>query len=145
MKRDAKSKMLPIIVGFHRQEAIPRQGKSAKQLKSWRRSTRESQWEGTSRVGLRSISDELSIEKPPDSTSTSYLVAKGEMGDAPASIGRRSWCSHLQPLPGCWATSCGFRRNNPVPNPAPTSSSSNMPIGIRSWTTDGAGKMAQHP
>jgi len=32
-------------------------------------------------MGLRSISDELSIE---DSTSTSYLAAKAEMGDAPA-------------------------------------------------------------
>jgi len=37
-------------------------------------------------MGHRSISDELSIE---DSTSTSYLTAKAEMEDAPASIGRR--------------------------------------------------------
>jgi len=51
----------------------------------------------------RSISDELSIE---DSTSTSYLTAKAEMKNAPASIERRnygrplrdSWRSHHQPL-----------------------------------------------
>jgi len=53
------------------------------------RYTRESQWEGTCRVGLRSISDEVSIEEPLDSTSTNYLAAKAEMEDAPASIGRR--------------------------------------------------------
>jgi len=28
---------------------------------------------------------------------------------------------------------------------SPTSSRSNMPIGIRSWSPDGAGKMAKHP
>jgi len=42
-------------------------------------------------MGLRSISDELSIEEPPDSTSTSYLAAKAEMENAPASIGRRKY------------------------------------------------------
>jgi len=31
-------------------------------------------------VGIRSISDELSVEEPPDSTSTSYLAAIAEMG-----------------------------------------------------------------
>jgi len=41
-------------------------------------------------MGHRSISDELSIEEPPDSTSTSYLAAKAEMDDAPASIGRNA-------------------------------------------------------
>jgi len=54
-------------------------------------------------MGHRSISDELSIK---DSTSTSYLTAKVEMQDAPASVGRRkygrplrdSWRSHHQPL-----------------------------------------------
>jgi len=49
---------------------MPRQG--IEQLKRWRRSTREFQWEGTCRVGFRSISD----EEPPDSTSTSYFAAK---------------------------------------------------------------------
>jgi len=54
-------------------------------------------------MGHRSNSDELSIK---DSTSTSYLTAKAEMQDAPASLGRRkygrplrdSWRSHHQPL-----------------------------------------------
>jgi len=73
-------------------------------------------------VGLRSSSDELSIEKPPDSTSTSYLAAKAEMENA---------------------ASCSIRRKSPVRNLAPTSSRYNMPIGIRSWTADG--KMAKHP
>jgi len=36
-----------------------------------------------------------------------------------------------EPLPGCWAALCSIRRNNPVPNSAPTSSRSNMPIGTR--------------
>jgi len=102
------------------------------------RSTRESQWEGICQVGFRSISDELSIEEPLDSTSTSYLAAKVEMEDAPASIRRRkrcrllrpSWRSHNQPLPGCWATTCNIRKNNTVPNPTFTSSRSNMPFGI---------------
>jgi len=35
-------------------------------------------------MGHRSISDELCIE---DSTSTTYLTAKAEMQDAPASVG----------------------------------------------------------
>jgi len=39
-------------------------------------------------MGHRSIYDELSFEETPDSTSTSYLTAKAEMDDAPASIGR---------------------------------------------------------
>jgi len=37
-------------------------------------------------MGLRSMSDEVSIE---DSTSTTYLTAKAAMEDAPPSIGRR--------------------------------------------------------
>jgi len=32
MKNDAYSKLFPIIVGFHRQEPIPQQGKSAEDL-----------------------------------------------------------------------------------------------------------------
>ncbi|XP_037731721.1 uncharacterized protein LOC119562577 isoform X2 [Drosophila subpulchrella] len=37
------------------EEAIPQQGESAEYFKCWRRSSRESQWEGTFRVGLRSL------------------------------------------------------------------------------------------
>jgi len=49
----------------------------------------ESNSVGFCRVGFCSISDELSIEEPQDSTFTSYLAAKVEMEDAMASIGRR--------------------------------------------------------
>jgi len=62
------------------------------------------------------------------------------MADALGSKGTRkkggSWRSHYQPLSEWWSTSCSIRRNHPVPNPAPTSSTSNIPIGTRSWTAD---------
>jgi len=96
----------------------------------------------------RTISDKLYIGTPQDSTSTSFLAAKAEMEDALDSIGKRkkgrplrdSWRCHYQPLPGCWATSCSIRRNNPIPSPAPSSSRSNKAIETRSWTTDGGMK-----
>jgi len=103
-------------------------------MSSWRRSTRESQWEGTYRVGLRSLHGHLliSIGDPQDFTSTSYLAAKADMEEALASIGRRApdKVQLEEPLPGCWATFSSIRRKTPVPNPAPTSSRSNMPIEI---------------
>jgi len=53
---------------------------------------RESQWEGTCRVGLRAIFEELSIEEPLDSTSTSYLAAKAVMEES--RVGLRSLHGH---------------------------------------------------
>jgi len=37
------------------QEATPQQGKSAQQIKCWRRSTTEPQWDGTCRVRLHCL------------------------------------------------------------------------------------------
>jgi len=76
-------------------------------------------------MGHRSISDDLSIE---DSTSTSYLTAKAEYG------GRAS-----------------FYGEEKIRSPAkgqleePLKAIIGQPIGARSWTTEGAGKMAKHP
>jgi len=72
-------------------------------------------------MGHRSISDELSIG---DATSTSYLTAKAEMEDAPASISRRNYS---RPLRESSLAIFG------------------QPIGTRSWTRDGAGKIPKHP
>jgi len=71
MKKDAESKLLPVIVG---------------PLLTDRKQYHSGANPHNRNMGHRSISDELSIE---DSTSTNYLAAKAEMDDAPASIGRR--------------------------------------------------------
>jgi len=69
-----------------------------------------------------SISDELSIE---DCTSTSYLTAK---------VGRVGFCREEK----IWSPAKGQLED---PSPAIIG----QPIGTRSWTTDGGGKIAKHP
>nr|XP_036677493.1 uncharacterized protein LOC118878569 isoform X3 [Drosophila suzukii] len=83
------------------------------------------------RKTTRTISGEFSTGKPQDSTSNRYFAAKAEK-------------RMVMSLPGFWTTSSSIRRNNAVPNPAPTFRS-NMPNGTRIWTADDAGKMAKHP
>ncbi|XP_037731536.1 uncharacterized protein LOC119562421 [Drosophila subpulchrella] len=74
------------------------------------------------------LSLELSVRESLDLTTTSYLAANAELEEVLVSMGRRkkgcplrnSFRSHYQLFLECWSTSCTIRRNNPVPNPAPT-------------------------
>jgi len=97
-------------------------------------------------VGLRSISDELSIGEPPGSTSSNYLAAKAEMEDAPASIGEEirllgtaggAITSHYQEA---WRLQAASGGTTPFPIRLP------LPQGPICLLGLGAGlQMAKHP
>jgi len=54
MKQDANQSCCPLLWDFTDRKQYHNRVKSTEQLKCCRRSTRESQWKGTCRVGLRS-------------------------------------------------------------------------------------------
>ncbi|XP_037731720.1 uncharacterized protein LOC119562577 isoform X1 [Drosophila subpulchrella] len=104
------------------EEAIPQQGESAEYFKCWRRSSRESQWEGTFRVGLRSLHGHPAGRV----LALHSLAASAELEVALDSMAWRVKGCLLRDI---WSHFLQHQRNNPVSKTTPTSSRSNMPIG----------------
>ncbi|XP_070854576.1 uncharacterized protein [Drosophila suzukii] len=112
MKNDAYSKLFPIIVGFHRQEPIPQQGKSAEDLLEY--PSGRNMPSGT--AGRVKESEPPVIRSPTSSPSRNHRTQP-----PPA-----SWKLKLQDALAAIARMLGdflqHQRNDPVSNSAPTPS-----------------------